>query len=172
MKAHLVGAKWAQINRPGLCFFWYAYDILGNLTQKNTVRRSMQGGTLLEEPNPADEFYKTWFGTASYGAGGNAGPDAMSSAGDGAGNSITINYDNAGNMLNLTVLSTSDGSKVFTYEWDEFNRLKYAKRAGTNVSDYEALYNYDYGSVRIGKIEKKLVDQAVNYETTLYVNDA
>ncbi|MBU1381983.1 hypothetical protein KKD49_14220, partial [Myxococcota bacterium] len=150
----------------------YAYDILGNLTQKNTVRRSMQGQTLLEEPNPADEFYKTWFGTASYGAGGNAGPDAMSSAGDGAGNSITINYDNAGNMLDLTVLSTSDGSKVFTYEWDEFNRLKYAKRTGTNVSDYEALYNYDYGSVRIGKIEKKLVDQTVNYETTLYVNDA
>ena len=51
----------------------------------------------------------------------------MSSAGDGAGNSISITYDNAGNMLTLAVNKSGEITE-YSYEWDEFNRLKQASR--------------------------------------------
>ncbi|MBU1221908.1 RHS repeat-associated core domain-containing protein, partial [Myxococcota bacterium] len=144
----------------------YDYDILGNLVKKITTRHLDTDSVPVD--NPPDEFYKTWFGTATYGT-GTAGPDAMSSAGDSAGNTIAIGYDGAGNMTTLTINKSGEITE-YNYEWDEFNRLKQASRTGGPVGtpDYDATYFYDYGSVRVGKVEEK--DSVT--EHTLYINEA
>ncbi|MBU1219401.1 RHS repeat-associated core domain-containing protein [Myxococcota bacterium] len=166
----------------------YDYDILGNLVKKITTRHLDKDSVPVD--NPPDEFYKTWFGTATYGS-GTAGPDAMSSAGDGAGNTIAIGYDGAGNMTTLTINKSGEITD-YNYEWDEFNRLKQASRTGgpSGTPDYDATYFYLlstlflrkrclppgrfsskidlYGSVRVGKVEEK--DSVT--EHTLYINEA
>jgi hypothetical protein len=73
---------------------YYAYDNLGNITQKHTTADD-------SFYDPDTEYYNKWFGVASYT--GTGGPHAMSSADGSNGNSLQMQYDANGNIVTFKV---------------------------------------------------------------------
>ncbi|WP_192879403.1 RHS repeat-associated core domain-containing protein [Microbulbifer sp. A4B17] len=111
----------------------YDYDAVGNLLFKTDY---------------ADTIY---YGNSSKSLGGNAGPHAVRSLITVDGNTHTLVYDNAGNLL------TGIGMKV---EYDGYNQANKVERNGV-VSEY--WYNTE------GKPYKKITTREHESETTLYI---
>ncbi|AWF81268.1 hypothetical protein BTJ40_10800 [Microbulbifer sp. A4B17] len=111
----------------------YDYDAVGNPLFKTDY---------------ADTIY---YGNSSKSLGGNAGPHAVRSLITVDGNTHTLVYDNAGNLL------TGIGMKV---EYDGYNQANKVERNGV-VSEY--WYNTE------GKPYKKITTREHESETTLYI---